>query len=214
LAPEQTLGGDVTYAALERTSVSVPEPCRCETSALLPVAAIVAAHSTDNDNALIGLDAQALSQAERPERVDLPCGEYYFAGIDGERPLTIAAHGKTAIYIEGNVVSPDFLAFTLDETSELDIFISGTLTAGNHLILGSRYHPALTRVYVGGSGAMRFGGDARLSAQLYAPRAELQWASGRHAFGSIFAGTFAATAATRIHYDQQVAATGDQSCGP
>jgi len=58
-------------------------------------------------------------------------------GNRGGPPLTIAAHARTAIYIDGDVVSSAQLAFVLDPTAELDIFIAGTIKASQTLVIGS-----------------------------------------------------------------------------
>ena len=208
-----SLGANVTSGTLVRAPVTVAEPCNCEPAEIIPVADIVAAHATDNDNALIGLDPDALNQADRPARIDLPCGEYYFSGISGGGPLTIAVHGRTAIYIDGDVVNSTFLAFVLDPGAELDVFISGTLTTSNDLVIGSPNYPAATRVYVGGSDVVRFSANAQLAGNFYAANAQVIWTSTSEAYGSVFAGEFTASAPTNIHYDRQVVTTGDEECG-
>jgi hypothetical protein len=203
----------VTYGDLVRDDVSVPAPCRCQPDEIIAVAAIVAAHAQDNDNELIGLDAQALNDADRPARVDLPCGEYYFAGIAGNSaPLAIVAHGRTALYIDGDVSNSTFLAFTLEPGAELDVFIAGSLNTSSDIVIGSPNYPALTRVYVGGSEEVRFSADARLAGNFYAANALVVWTSTSEAYGSVFAGEFEASAPTRIHYDRQVTTVGDDGC--
>jgi hypothetical protein len=131
---------------------SIPPPCDCAPSQLVPVSAIVAAHAPpNNDDALIGLDPNVLAAGGGPLRIDLPCGSYYLSGIMTSNPLTVFAHGHTAIYIAGDVVAASPLAFQLDPTATLDIFISGTIKTSQLLTIGSPNYPALCRLYVGGT---------------------------------------------------------------
>jgi len=189
---------------------SIPPPCDCAPSQLVPVAAIVAAHAPpNNDDALIGLDPNVVASGGGPLRIDLPCGSFYLGGIKTSNPLTIFVHGHTAIYIAGDVVAGAPLAFQLDPTATLDIFVSGTITTSQLLTVGSPNYPALCRLYVGGSAKLSFSQNANIGCNLYAAESVLvDWSATSAIYGAIFAGSFKASHDTSIHYDLGVLSAG------
>jgi hypothetical protein len=97
-----TITGNVTEASTVRGPVSVPPPCRCDPSEILPIASWVAAAKLSNDNGT-SLDPALFTKASQPSRLDLPCGRFYLDAIQANGPLTIAAHGRTALFIGGDV---------------------------------------------------------------------------------------------------------------
>jgi hypothetical protein len=209
-----TITGTVTYGSLIHEPVTVPPPCDCAASQLIPVAAIVAARQTSNDNAAIGLDPALLAKGkQQPGRVDLPCGNYYFDSISAAGPLTIAAHGRTGIYVGGDVVSSTPLTITLDATAELDLFIAGTLVTSQTLIIGSPNYPALTRVYVGSAAKLQFSNTAAVAGNFYAAYAQVRWSAPTDIYGAVFAGDFNSSQKTHIHYDLSVLQAG-KACAP
>src|SRR5262249_20066333 len=129
--------------------VSVVPPCDCAPQDLLPIAAWVTAASTKNDNASIGLSPTVLSSGAGPARIDLPCGVYYMKGIGTSNPVTIAAHGNTALFIDGNVSPSSGMSFVLDPTAQFDIVINGTISSSSAMVIGSPNYPALSRTYIG-----------------------------------------------------------------
>ncbi|HEX4406521.1 MAG TPA: hypothetical protein VH560_16900, partial [Polyangia bacterium] len=150
------LGANVTYGTLAREPVTVAPPCDCQPQQLIPIAAIVAAHrAPNNDDALINLDPAIFATRGSPRRLDLPCGNYYLTSISQSDPLTVVAHGRTALYIDGDVSGSDALTFALDPDAELDIFIAGTIDASAGLTIGSPNYPALSRTYVGSTNGLR-----------------------------------------------------------
>jgi len=147
-----------------------------------------------------------------PLRLDLPCGNYYLTKIATSTPLTIAAHGRTALYIDGDVVPSTPIAFVLDPTAELDIFIAGTINASQTLVIGSPNYPALSRTYVGGTAKLKFSQDVRIGGEFYAANSTLvDWSANEELYGAVFAGNFKSSQVTTIHYDQGVLQTG-QAC--
>ena len=128
---------------------SVANACDC--TDFLPIASMVTAHRPpNNDDATIGLAATA-AQGGGVAQIDLPCGNYYLSGITASGALTINAHGKTALYIDGNVATSAGLTFHVDPTATLNLFVSGTFSASGALSLGSTSAPASCRAYVAGS---------------------------------------------------------------
>jgi hypothetical protein len=204
-----TLGANVTYGTLAREPVTVAPPCDCQPQQLIPIADIVAAHrAPHNDDALLKLDPALYETRGAPGRLDLPCGNYYLTSISRSDALTIAAHGRTALYIDGDVHSSDALTFALDPGAELDIFIAGTIDASDKLTIGSPSYPALSRTYVGSPNGLRLSAGSRIGGNLYAANGPVTWSAGSDLYGSVYAGDFTASAETIIHYDRAVLATG------
>jgi hypothetical protein len=199
---------NVTATTVVSKTVTVPPPCDCSAGALLPIKATVAAKKTANDNAAIGLDPALLVGGSPPQRLDLPCGEYYLTGIDSPIAVTIVAHGRTALYIDGDVVTSSPLAITLDPTAELDIFVAGTIKASQTLAIGSPNYPALSRTYVGGATPLVLSQGVRLATNLYDATAQVTWSAPVEVYGSIFAGNFVSSQTVKIHYDRQVLQAG------
>jgi hypothetical protein len=147
-------------------------------------------------------------------RLDLPCGNYYLTNIATAMPLTIAAHGRTALYIDGSVIPSAPISFVLDATAELDIFIAGTIRSSQTIVIGSPNYPALSRTYVGGTDKLSFSQDVRIGGEFYAANSQLvDWSANSEIYGSVFAGNFKASQRTTIHYDRGVLNAG-RSCPP
>ncbi len=209
-----TVSANVTSAMVTREAVTVSPPCDCQPQQLIPIAGIVAAHRPpNNDDALINLDPTVFATRGSARRLDLPCGNYYLTSIDQSDPLTIVAHGRTALYIDGDVQGSDALTFTLDPNAELDIFIAGTIVASAGLTIGSPNYPALSRTYVGSPNGLRLSAGSRIGGNLYAAYGLVTWSAGSDLYGALYAGDFAASASTVIHYDRAVLGTGG-SCTP
>ncbi len=205
-----TIDPKVTYSALVRQPVVVRQPCDCSAPKLVPVAAMIAAQRPPtNDNVLIGLAVASVANPTGPLRVDLPCGAYYLLGIASTKALAIVAHGRTALFVDGDVASNTFLALTAVPGSELDVFVGGAFNVTGALLIGSPNFPAAVRVYVGGSKALTLPANARVAANVYAAAGPVKWTSTQDAFGAVFAGDFSAPQATAFHYDRSVLRAGD-----
>ncbi len=188
---------------------SVAAPCNCTSE--VPTASIIAAHrGTSNDDAVIGLSPNALT-GNNPSRVDLPCGNYYLSQINAAQALTIAVHGHTALYVDGNVTVSGALAFQIDPTATLDLFVAGTFTASNSLALGSQSNPARCRMYVAGAN-IALSGSATLGCNIYAPSALFTLSNNVVAYGSIFANSIQASGNATVHYDTAVLNAGSECC--
>lgn len=199
-----TISGSVTYSSLVHQPVTVAPPCECAADKIIPVAAIVAAHQTMNDNAAIGLAADLFTRPNSYQRLDLPCGQYYLDAIRPTGALAIVAHGHTALFVGGDIATTNTLVITLDPTATLDLFVAGTISTGAAFKLGSPNYPALSRAYVGGTQTLMFTSNVTLAGDLYAATAPLNWTSNTDAYGAIYAGNFTSTSDTAIHYDLQV----------
>jgi hypothetical protein len=211
VSPGSTVTGKVTYSGPTQPELNpVTPPCDCTHP--VPIATIVQAGKTTNDNASIGLDPTLLSSLSTPSRVDLPCGTFYFDAMKPTGPLTIVAHGYTVILVGGDLFTTSPLEITVDPTGSLDVFIGGTISDSNHLVFGNPNYPALERLYVGTPLGIPFTADVELAANLYAASSNLvSWSSTNEIYGSVVAGNFISSQPTRIHYDRGVLGSG-QSC--
>ena len=213
--PSGAMVGVTPAGGVVEGPVSFPPPCDCAQNQLVPITAMVQAHaSTNNDNASIGLDENVLALPDGPRRLDLPCGSYYLTSVQTSHALTIWAHGQTALYVGGDVHPSDNIAFGVDPTGALDVFIAGKLDTSAKVTIGSPNYPALTRTYVGSTTGVHFSADAYIGGNIYAAYGLVIWSAGTDAYGSVFAGDFSASAATRIHYDRAVLRAGDNCSMP
>ena len=208
-----TLSGVTVKGKTEQVQ-SVAPACDCSADQLVPIAEIVKAHSTDNDNAAIGLEETALENPGAAVRLDLPCGNFYLNRIQSSLALTVHVHGRTALYVAGDVSASSSLAFTLEPDAELDLFVAGNLKASDTFVFGSPNYPALARAYVGGTGKITLSSDVRLGGELYAASSQLVvWSAKNAIYGSVFAGNFRSSDVTAIHYDRGVLHAGDGCLG-
>ncbi|HEV8323974.1 MAG TPA: hypothetical protein VG389_20325 [Myxococcota bacterium] len=194
----------VTYASLVTGPVTVPPPCDCDPADLVDIAGIVAAHTTMNDNALIGLDPTATTNPMSAVRIDLPCGHYYLDAVTGSRDVTIVAHGNTALYVGGDVQLSQSFRVTVDPGFSLDVFIAGDLSVSSGSSFGSPNYPAMTRVYIGGANGFSMSAGSLFGAFFYAAYGPVMTSGDIEVFGGVFAGDFGASAGTTIHYDLAV----------
>ncbi len=203
-----TRASSVTYGALTTAPVSVPQPC-CGPSDQVPVTAIVAGAAASNDDATSGFTDTILAQGSTVQRLDLPCGNYYFTEIKPQHSLTIVAHGHTAIYVQGDVSSSNPIEITLDPGMTLDVFIAGTINASQVITLGNPNYPALMRVYVGTTGTLVFSQVANIAADFYAMYAHpVSWSQAVTVYGSVYVGDFIGSQVTAIHYDRAALSAG------
>jgi RHS repeat-associated protein len=206
----QALPKNVTVAGTTAHVSSVVPPCDC--TDIVPVASIVAAHRPPaNDNASIGLSASAASGANNPARIDLPCGNYYLTQISTNEPLTIAVHGHTALYVDGNISASAALTIQIDPTATLDLFVSGAVSASSSLTLGSTSYPSRCRAYVAGS-SVTLSQASTLGCNLYAPTASFGATTTPAIYGSLFVGGITVSAPTTIHYDQAIQNAQNECC--
>jgi hypothetical protein len=206
-----TRAAGVTYGALVNQAVTVPPPC-CGVSDQVPVDAIVAAAASNNDDATAGFPDTVLASGSAVQRLDLPCGNYYFTEIKPQHDLTIVAHGNTAIYVQGDLSASNAIEITVDPGMSLDVFIAGTIDVSQVLTLGNPNYPALMRVYVGTTGTLVFSQTANIAADFYAMYAHpVSWSQAATVYGSVYVGDFIASQVTAIHYDRASLSLG-QTC--
>ena len=141
-------------------------------------------------------------------RQHLPCGSYYLNSLPTSGATTIVAHGRTALYIGGDITASTPLAITLDPSAELDLFVGGTITSSSALSLGSPSYPALMRTYVGSTNQLAFSSSATLASNLYSAASLVKWSAPAEVYGAVFAGDFDSSQSVKIHYDRQVIQAG------
>jgi hypothetical protein len=206
--------GDVTYGARVEEDVVVDPPCDCAPEQLLPIVDWVTAHAASNDDALIGLAADALRNPPAAVRLDLPCGSYYLTGITGAKAIAIVAHGHTALFIDGDIQLSKPLTITLDPDATLDVLVSGDVGTSSALVIGSPNYPALSRFYIGGATGFSISSNAQLGSFFYAPYGLVGASSPLEVYGGVFAGDFQNSNRTAVHYDRAVLDVGGDCTPP
>ena len=204
------VAGVAAAGGVVREAVSVAPPCDCTKP--LDIAAIVAGFQSNNDDARAGISARDLDvgQSSGGKTLTLPCGRYAFDAITGDG-ITLRLTGRTAIFVAGNLDVTSALAIELGPQAELDLFIAGDFRLNGSAAFGSIAAPAKVRVYIGGA-SVTLSGQAKVGANLYAPNADLAFASAYEMSGALFAKRFAFSGDFTIHYDEAVIET--QGCQP
>ena len=197
-----------------REPVDVVPPCDfCAPAQQVPIAALVTAHQgTSNDNASIGLNANAFASPSTPLRLDLPCGQYFLSSIASSNHVTIVAHGRTALYIGGDV-NPNGVTFAVDPGGELNVFVSGSFYTSGTVRIGSPAYPAAMRVYVAGTAGLQVSDSVSIAGNLYVPNGSVQYSSDAAQYGAVYAGNFSTSKNFALHYDVGVV-TSAVACAP
>ncbi len=209
--------GGVGFGALVNADVDVAAPCDACPPNALDIPGVVAAFAdpANNDNDVIGLDADVFNPATNaPNRLDLPCGRYYLSGIQSNEALTIVARGNTVLFIDGDVTANNPLTITLTPDAQLDVFVSGDVINNNALTLGAPDYPALMRVYVGGANGFVANNPVTVGGYLYVVPGDIRTNNGLEVFGGVYANEITANNPWRIHYDRRVATVGDDCEDP
>lgn len=189
----------------------------CGTAAdLVPVGAIVDhfAIPANNDNALIGLNANALNNTGA-QRLDLPCGYYHLNAIAGSAPITIVVHGRTALFISGNVDLSNEFYVDLEPGATLDVFIKGYLNTSQSMTLGNPNYPRLSRFYIQGTNTTGeslklSGGATYLNGVFWAGYGTIRASNELEMYGAMFANSFHLQGEVKVHYDEGVVQNGEE----
>ena len=132
------------------------------------------------------------------------CGRIYFSRILGSGPLHINVLGRTAIFVSVEMNLPDGFSVTVELGAELDLFIEGHLVSSKRVIIGNPADPSSTRIYLGGQGSFQLSSNSVISANVYAPEAELVTSGVLEVFGTLFLRRLNTSSPVRIHYDKGV----------
>lgn len=199
---DQALGAGtrVTATATERAPVSVAPPCPCATEERFDTAAAVALRRGDHGNTnAIGDPADAHSLA-------LTCGRHYIDGLDVAGDLALRVAGRSALYVDGDLVAGGALTVALAPGAGLDLFVAGDLRAAGGLRLGDAAGDGRVRLHVGGDGPIEIASPSELHGMLYAPAAELVASAELTVFGALLVRGVRASADVIVHYDERFAA--------
>ncbi len=213
------VGGALTVPADRDLEVSVPlevagevlrEPvaafaprCPCDTSELDDITSAVSSHATDNDNASLSLEPEALSGFNGDRTLRLEEGSFYLRGITGSGTALLVVQGKAALFVEGDV-RVEGLTVSLEEAAELDLFIAGSLSARQRLGLDSPRFPSRLRVYVSGAQLLQAPTVGTVVGSFAAPRTAMELGTGVEFFGAVLAQRVNAGSELSIHYDSDV----------
>ena len=180
--------------------VTVETPCDCADP--IDVAGIVQGYMQDNDNDAVPVAADELVGLPRAKQLELPCGRYFFTGVDSNSSLEISLTGRTVIAIAGDLQNAGAFTVALGPDAELDLFIAGDANLNNVAAIGDPKRPAATRIYVGG--AFKFASDFTLGANLYQPNATFTANNMAEIWGSLFVGGLELASPLTVHYDQAI----------
>jgi hypothetical protein len=178
-------------------------PCDCGPTPAVDIAALVTAAHQQNGDAAIGLDPNAAT----PATIDLPCGSYYVAGLSSSGALTIAVHGRAALFVDGDV-SLGSLRVDFDPMAELDLVVRGNLTSSGDLA-GSM--PSSLRVWLGGT-SLRVASGRSVAAGVWAPSATLLSDGSVTIIGAIAVGSVSASGGVTVRFDPRIGSGGSE-CG-
>jgi hypothetical protein len=196
-----------------RAPVSVAQPCDCAQSSIFDIAGYVQQRATDNDNAVIGLEASRLTNFAGDQRLDFGCGRFYLDRIGGDGALTWNVTGRTAVFVGGDVNVQKPWTVTLGPNGELDLFINGGLTSSGMLNFGNINAPARVRVYMGGSRNINLSAGSVFGGNIYAPESALVPGGMLEVYGAVFVRDFNPSGAVVIHHDIAIL-NADDDCTP
>jgi hypothetical protein len=200
-----TTTGTITAGSTLRQAVTITPPCACGASDLVDIAAFVANHRTDNNDASIGLSPARLTDYVGDASVDLPCGIYYVGPVRGDGALVLRITGRVALLVDGDFALGAPLTIELaTEDAELDLMIAGLVSSNARIMIGDPDHPSRTRIYVGGSGTIPLSGDSLIAANVYAPKSSIALSAPSTIYGSLFIRRIDQAGPLTIHYDEDV----------
>jgi hypothetical protein len=190
--------------------IAIDDPCYACGAHQIPVATLVTFYSdpSHNDNALINLNKDVFANPGAAPRLELPCGYYYLSSINGSSERVVGVHGRTAIFIGGNVSASSPITFTLTPGSTLDVFVGGSVSTGDQFNSGTPAYPSHSRFWVAGN--VTTSANGILNGLFYAAPGTFSATSDLEMYGSIFAGNYSGSSLTNIHYDQAAADSGQE----
>jgi hypothetical protein len=203
------VGGDEHTEA-----ISFDDPCACAPEQIIDVAALVTAAQSDNDNAALGLDPDDFDLVLGiGAELTLPGGRFYVEQIAGVGALTLHVTGKTALFINDDLLATGLFRVELDADAELDIFVRDNLVVTGAALFGDPARPSATRIYVGGTGDIAIAGASAFVGNLYAPTANVLIGGLGRVSGSLFGKNITAAGFLSVGYDSSIQ-EGGQDCPP
>src|SRR5205085_6148579 len=138
--------------------------------------------------------------------------------LNGNGNLTIgdASGGYVEIYVTGSVSVAGSSQITLSPNVKAKIYFAGDFNVSGSGIVNSNNQPGDLQLYGikapnNATQSVSLGGNAELSAALYAPDANVTingGGSNGHVYGSIVGKTVVMSGVTNLHYDEALGATG------
>ena len=183
---------------------TVQPPCSCATGGQDIVAAVGAAHSSNNDD-VASIPTADLMDPPANTQVQLPCGRFYLDGVFGSAPATLLAEGHVVLFVGGDFTAWDGLTIRLSPGAELDVFVAGNFSLGTATTFGDPMNAGSVRFYVGGT--VSLGAATQFAGNLYAPETTVD-TQAAEIFGSLVAGGVRSASAVAIHFDRAVLGAG------
>jgi len=210
-----SVGGTMTIGATVTEPVKVPLPCDCAAGSTVDVGGFVETYRAHNDDALAGLDPLLLENVQAPLSLALPCGRLFFTRVGAHAPVHLTVGGRTAIFVGGDFQADADFLLDVPPGGDLDVFIEGNVAVTQGFGIGSPDNPARARVYIGGNGDIDIASATSVTANLYAPLAQLVLgAASTTFFGSVFVRQLGVgNGALTIHFDESVTLEG-AACQP
>ncbi|MGO9000028.1 MAG: hypothetical protein ACLQVI_42420 [Polyangiaceae bacterium] len=186
-------------------------PCACDPSSLLPIASLVTAAASTNDNAAIGLGTTG-ADLLGVGNLTLPTGNYYFSNVTRVGAGKITIDGAVALYIDGSIDQVGDQQITLNAGATLDLYVSGVIASAGSVALGDPTNPGAFRLFLGGAGAVMATAGAQLwNGLVYAPQADVAFAGVTKLNGALFAKSLTWAGVLDVTYD---GISGSTSCTP
>jgi hypothetical protein len=190
--------------------VTVAPPCDC--GAPMPIAAFVSSAAAKNDDTGALLAKDSFARVTSPLDVHLPCGAYYFEGVDIRNDVTLHVDGNVAVFVEGDLRVHGNLSFDVTGGSA-DVFVDGNV--GVFGGFGSTTAPAAVRLYMVGTDLEL--GRGGVGANVYAPAARFSPSGGFELSGALVVRDLDSIGTFAVHYDESILATpgcagGDGEC--
>jgi hypothetical protein len=194
--------------------VSIGAPCACGAGQIIDVGSLVEDARSNNDNAAIGLDPDALDVTVGiGTALELPTGRFYVNQIGGIGGINLRVTGKTALFVGDDLLATGAFRIELAPDAEIDLFVRGNLALTGAALFGDRARPAATRIYVGGSGDVTVAGYSAFVGNLYAPTANVSVGGYGQIYGSLFGKNINAAGYLSVGYDSGIRDTGE-GCPP
>lgn len=182
---------------------TVAPPCACAPGDDIRNAIDDARSSNDND--LLALSTDALTDPAPSAQIHLPCGRFYVDAVSGSAPTTLVVEGHAALFVGGDFTAWDGLDVQFAPGGQLDVFVGGDFTLGTARSFGDPGRAAALRLYVAGT-SVSMAGAAMFAGNLYAPVATVA-TQNIEIFGSMVASGLLSTRSTdavAIHFDRAI----------
>jgi len=199
------LGSDVRSNGRVTEAVTVPPPCDCS-AGFVDIAGAIASAAAANDNAAIGLAPSRLAAVPLAATIELPCGHFYLDQINADAPVVLIVRGRALLAVGGDVRLHAGLTVVVDPSAELDLLVSGWLSADG--AFGAAGAAARFRVWVAGTDSVTFDNGTAVHAVIHAPFAPFSAPNGISLYGSLLARSASLGADSTLHFDRAILAAG------